>query len=65
MEKENVKKLTTTTIINPYLLVSIADTGSQVIILGYNHLNKVGLTFLLPALHRDSVICNVLKKSLK
>jgi hypothetical protein len=43
INKENVKKLTTTTIINPYLLVSTADTGAQVIILGHNHLNKVVL----------------------
>ena len=41
--KEYVKKLTTTNMVNPYLLVSTADTGAQFIILGHKHLNKVGL----------------------
>ena len=43
MTMEFVKKLTTTTTINPYLSAPTADTGAQVIILGHNHLSKIGL----------------------
>ena len=43
MDEEYVKKMTTTTKVIPYLIVSTADTGAQVIIRGHNHLNKVGL----------------------
>ena len=43
MAREYVKKMTTATMVNPYLTVSTADTGAQVIILGHNHLDKVAL----------------------
>ena len=35
--------MTTSTTVNPYLTVSTAYTGAQVIILGHNHLDKVCL----------------------
>ena len=31
------------TIINPYLSAPTADTGAQVIMLGHNHLSRIGL----------------------
>ena len=43
MAKEFMKKMTTMTTINPYLSVSMADTGAHVIILGHNRLSKIGL----------------------
>ena len=46
--------MTTANMINPYLSVSTADTGNQVIILGHNHLNKVGLN--ISCLHRTETV---------
>ena len=54
MVKEYVKKMTTTTTVNPYLTVSTADTGAPVIILGHNHLNKMGLN--ISCLHRTETV---------
>ena len=54
INKEYVKKMTITNMINPYLSVSTGDTGAQVIILGHNHLNKVGLNF--SCLHRTETV---------
>ena len=54
MTREIVKKLTTTTTINPYLSAPTADTGAQVIILGHNHLSKIGLH--IACLHRTAAV---------
>ena len=54
--KEFVKKLTTTTTVNPYLSAPTGDTGAQVIMLGQNHLDKIGLNIscLLSTPHDSS-----------
>ena len=54
MTREFVKKLTTTTTINPYLSAPMADTGAQVIILGHNHLSRIGLN--ISCLHRTVAV---------
>ena len=54
MTKEFVKKLTTTPTINPYISAPTADTGAQVIILGQNHLTKIGLN--ISCLHRMAAV---------
>ena len=43
MDKEYVKKLSRYTLITPFLTATTADTRAQVIILGQNHLDKLGL----------------------
>jgi hypothetical protein len=50
MTREFVKKLTTTTTINPYL----SAPGAQVIILGHNHLSKIGWN--ISCLHRTAAV---------
>ena len=54
MTKEFVKKLTTTTTINPYLSAPTANTGAQVYILGHNHLSRIGLN--ISCLHRTAAV---------
>jgi hypothetical protein len=61
MTRESVKKLTTTTTINPYLLAPTADTGAQVIILGHNHLTKIGHFPFVAKLTREPSSCLCIK----
>ena len=53
MDREYAKKLARSTMVSPYLRASTAETGAQVIILGHNHLDKVGLN--ISCLHRTRV----------
>ena len=54
MDSEYAKKLAKSTMVSPYLTASTADTGAQVIILGHNHLDKVGLN--ISCLHRTETV---------
>ena len=54
MAREYVKKMNMSTTVNPYLTVSTADTEAQVIFLGHNHLEKVGLNN--SCLHRTETL---------
>ena len=54
MTKEFMKKLTTMIMINPYLAAPTANSGAQVIILGHNHLSKIGLN--ISCLHRTAAV---------
>ena len=51
MDREYVKKLTKSTTVSPYLTASTTDTGSQVIILGYNYLGQGGIKHFLSVPH--------------
>ena len=63
MTKEFVKKLTTMTTINPYLTAPMANTGTQVIILGHNHLSKIGLN--ISCLHRTVAVLDCANASIR
>jgi hypothetical protein len=63
MTKEFVKKLTTMTTINPYLTAPMANTGTQVIILGHNHLSKIGLN--ISCLHRTAAVLDCANASIR
>jgi hypothetical protein len=54
MDREYAKKLARSTMVSPYLRASTAETGAQVIILGHNHLDKVGLN--ISCLHRTKTV---------
>ena len=54
MAKEFMRKLVTVKTVNPYLLAPTADTGAQVIILGHNHLDNIGLN--ISCLHRTTAV---------
>ena len=54
LELEYVKMLTKSTIITPLFTASTADTAAQVIILGHNHLAKMGLN--ISCLHRTETV---------
>ena len=54
MAKEFVKKLTMTATVNSYLSATTAGTGAHMIILGQNHLDKIGLN--ISFLHRTTAV---------
>ena len=63
MTKEFVKKLTTTTTFNPYLSAPTADAGAQVIILGHNHLSRIGLT--ISSLHHTAAVLDITRRGVE
>ena len=54
MAKEFVRKLATATTVNPYLSAPTADTRAQLIIVGHNHLDKIGLN--ISCFHRTKAV---------
>ena len=54
LNKDYVRFLSRSTVITPFVTASTADTGAQVIILGHNHLEKIGLD--ISCLHHTATV---------